>query len=105
MTVGHGMINIGLEITTARPEDNALNIQYGHLLSRTNAGGPHTFISPMDNPSPHQKLTMLNMLLPTVTWTLRSLIPLLLQSTILGNTTSLSLPPTHVLPQGRTVRL
>jgi len=50
--VGHGVINMSLEITTARPEDNALNIQYRHPLSRTNAGGPHTSISPIDDSSP-----------------------------------------------------
>ena len=61
-------MNINLEVTTARPEDNALSIQHGRPLSRTNTGSPRMSISPLDNSSLHWKLTMLNMLLLIATW-------------------------------------
>jgi len=47
---------MSLEITTARPEDNALNIQHRHPLLRTNAGGLCISISSMDNSSPPSEI-------------------------------------------------
>jgi len=44
---------MNLNTTSARPEDDAYNIQCGHLTSRTSTNGPRSNSpSPMDNSSP-----------------------------------------------------
>ena len=47
--------NMSLNSTSVRPEDDAYNIQHGHLMSQISAGGPHsTSSSPMDDLPPSE---------------------------------------------------
>jgi len=46
---------MSLNSTSVRPEDDAYNIQHGHLMSQISAGGPHsTSSSPMDDLPPSE---------------------------------------------------